>query len=134
VVEDTVQHRTGVVIGGFTSGSNGVDALVVGYYERRNLIYVARVRSGLVPASRRELNDRLKPLIVKDCPFANLPEASAGRWGHGLTAGKMKECTWVKPRLAANFEFLEWTDSNHVRHIKFVAMRPDKDPRTVVRE
>jgi hypothetical protein len=29
---------------------------------------------------------------------------------------------------------LEWTDSNHVRHIKFVAMRTDKDPHTVVRE
>jgi ATP-dependent DNA ligase len=31
------------------------------------------------------------------------------------------------------FDFLEWTDSNHVRHIKFVAMRDDKDPRKVVR-
>jgi hypothetical protein len=25
-------------------------------------------------------------------PFANLPEARAGRWGEGLTEAKMKNC------------------------------------------
>lgn len=122
------------VIGGFTPGSNGIDALVVGYYEGRKLIYAARVRAGLVPASRRELYEKLKPLIVQTCPFVNLPEATPGRWGQGLTAAKMRECIWVKPKLVANFEFLEWTDSNHVRHIKFVGLRSDKDPLTVIRE
>lgn len=122
------------VIGGFTPGSNGVDALVVGYYEGRKLVYAARVRAGLVPASRRDLYENLKPLILQTCPFVNLPEATPGRWGQGLTAAKMKDCIWVKPKLVANFEFLEWTDSNHVRHIKFVGLRSDKDPLTVVRE
>jgi ATP-dependent DNA ligase len=122
------------VIGGFTPGSHGVDALVVGYYEDRKLIYAARVRAGLVPRSRREIHDRLQPLVVKTCPFVNLPEATPGRWGEGLTAAKMKECIWVKPKLVANFEFLEWTGSNHVRHIKYVGLRSDKDPVKVVRE
>ena len=122
------------VIGGFTPGSNGIDALVVGYYEGRKLIYVARVRAGLAPVSRRELYEELKPLILKACPFVNLPEATPGRWGQGLTAAKMQQCIWVKPWLVANFEFLEWTDSNHVRHIKFVGLRSDKDPLSVVRE
>lgn len=122
------------VIGGFTLGGNGIDALVVGYYEGGKLIYAARVRAGLVPASRRDLYGLLKPHIDKTCPFANLPEATSGRWGQGLTAAKMRECVWVKPRLVANFEFLEWTDSNHVRHIKFVTLRSDKDSLTVVRE
>lgn len=36
--------------------------------------------------------------------------------------------------LVANFKFLEWTDSNHVRRIKFVGLRSDKDPLCVVRE
>ncbi|WP_162601770.1 RNA ligase family protein [Occallatibacter savannae] len=122
------------VIGGFTPGSNGVDALVVGFYEGRSLLYAARVRSGLVPATRRDLYARLKSRVIPDCPFRNLPEAKSGRWGQGLTAAKMKQCIWVRPELVANFEFLEWTDSNHVRHIKFVALRDDKDPRQVVRE
>jgi ATP-dependent DNA ligase len=64
----------------------------------------------------------------------NLPESKSGRWGQGLTAAKMKECIWVTPKLVANFEFLEWTDTNHVRHIKFVGMRTDQNPMQVVRE
>ena len=88
----------------------------------------------LVPATRRELQTRLKPLIIEECPFKNLPELKSGRWGQGLTAAKMQECIWVKPKLVANFGFLEWTDTNHVRHIKFVGMRTDKNPRQVVRE
>jgi bifunctional non-homologous end joining protein LigD len=122
------------VIGGFTPGSHGVDALIVGFYSGDSLIYAARVRAGLVPGTRREMYARLKPLIIKECPFANLPEAKSGRWGQGLTAAKMKDCVWVKPELIANFEFLEWTDTNHVRHIKYMGLRTDKNPRKVVRE
>jgi bifunctional non-homologous end joining protein LigD len=107
---------------------------VVGFYRGRSLIYAARVRAGLVPATRRDLYTRLERLIVHECPFANLPEEKSGRWGQGPTAGKMKQCIWVKPELMANFEFLEWTDTNQVRHIKFVSFRNDKDPRKVVRE
>jgi bifunctional non-homologous end joining protein LigD len=122
------------VIGGFTPGTLGLDAVIVGVYEKGKLNYVARVRAGFVPASRRAVYELLKPLVTKVCPFVNLPEARAGRWGEGLTAEKMKECVWVRPELVARFDFLEWTGSNHVRHIKFVAMRDDKDPRKVVRE
>src|ERR1035438_7926230 len=122
------------VIGGFTPGSHGVDALVVGFHDGDALIYAARVRAGLVPATRRELQTRLKALIIGECPFTNLPELKSGRWGQGLIAAKMQECIWLKPKLVANCEFLEWTDSNHVRHIKFVGLRTDKNPRQVVRE
>jgi DNA ligase D-like protein (predicted ligase) len=122
------------VIGGLTPGNNGVDALVVGFYSGNSLMYAARVRAGLVLANRRQLYAKLRPLIVKNCPFVNLPEAQSGRWGEGLTAAKMNECVWLKPELVANFEFQEWTDTNHVRHIKFVGLRDDKDPRQVVRE
>ena len=115
------------VIGGFTSGNIGIDALVVGFYRGRSLMYAARVRAGLIPATRRDLYARLQPLTIRQCPFANLPEEKSGRWGEGLTAAKMKECVWVKPELVANCEFLEWTDTNHVRHIKFVSLRDDKD-------
>ena len=122
------------VIGGFVPGSNGIDALVIGFYQGRSLMYAARVRSGLVPATRRDLYARLQMRVVQQCPFANLPEEKSGRWGQGLTAPKMEQCVWVKPELVANLEFLEWTDSNHVRHIKFVALRDDKDPRKIIRE
>lgn len=113
---------------------NGIDALVVGFYDGRSLMYAARVRSGLVPATRRDLYARLQSRIIQYCPFVNLPEAKSGRWGRGLTVAKMKTSIWVRPEVVANFEFLEWTDSNHVRHIRFVSLREDKDARGVVRE
>ena len=112
----------------------GVDSLVVGFYRGKDLIYAARVRAGLVPATRREVFERLKSLKAPKCPFANLPELSAGRWGQGLTAEKMKECIWVRPDLVARIQFLEWTGADHLRHTKFVALRDDKDPSRVVRE
>jgi ATP-dependent DNA ligase len=64
----------------------------------------------------------------------NLPEKNAGRWGQGLTAEKMNECVWVKPRILAEVEFLEWTGVDHLRHTKFIGPREGKDPRKVARE
>src|SRR5215469_10510002 len=63
---------------------HGVDAIVVGYYRGEDLLYVARVRNGFVPASRRQVFTKLKLLLTPKCPFANLPEAYKGRWGEGL--------------------------------------------------
>jgi hypothetical protein len=112
----------------------GVDSLVVGFYRGKDLFYAARVRAGLVPATRREVYERLKHLKTPKCPFVNLPEPAAGRWGQGLTAEKMKECVWVRPEQVASIQFLEWTGADHLRHTKFVALRDDKDPSKVIRE
>ena len=86
-----------LVIGGYTPSPKNFDALVIGYYEGGKLIYAARTRNGFTPASRAELFKKLKPLANHECPFANLPEKKAGRWGAGLTAPKMAECRWLKP-------------------------------------
>jgi ATP-dependent DNA ligase len=123
-----------LVIAGYTLSSKNFDALVIGYYEGGKLMYAARTRNGFTPASRAELFKKLKPLEIEECPFANLPEKKAGRWGAGLTAEKMKECRWLKPKLVGQFEFVEWTDVNHLRHTKFIALRDDKKAKDVVRE
>ena len=123
-----------LVIGGYFPGAHGVDAIVVGYYRGQNLIYVARVRNGFVPASRRQVFARLKPLLTPKCPFVNLPETHKGRWGEGLTAADMEKCAWVRPQVVARIEFLEWTASDHLRHAKFAGTRDDKDPRKVIKE
>jgi bifunctional non-homologous end joining protein LigD len=123
-----------LVIGGYIPGLHGVDAIVVGYYQGADLIYVARVRNGFVPASRRQIFARLKPLLISKCPFVNLPETHKGRWGEGLTAADMGKCVWVTPETVAQIEFLEWTDGDHLRHSKFAGLRDDKDPRKVVKE
>jgi bifunctional non-homologous end joining protein LigD len=107
---------------------------VVGYYEAKQLIYVARVRNGFTPASRETLFKRFRGFERGSCPFQNLPESGKGRWGEGLTAEDMSKCRWLEPRLVGAIEFAEWTPTNHLRHSKFIALREDKDPNEVVRE
>ena len=122
------------VIGGYTHGTKTFDALIFGYYESDKLIYVARTRNGFTPATRVQLFKKFRGLEISECPFANLPEAKSGRWRAGLTAIKMKDCRWLKPALVGNFEFLEWTGDNHLRHSKFIALKEDKSAKAVVRE
>jgi bifunctional non-homologous end joining protein LigD len=122
------------VIGGYIPGGQGVDSIIVGFYRDSNLIYVARVRNGFVPATRRIVFEKLRPLVRSDCPFVNLPETHKGRWGEGLTADEMRKCVWIQPKLVAQIEFLEWTGSDHLRHSKFAGLREDKDPKAVTRE
>ena len=123
-----------LVIAGYTPSPKNFDALVIGYYEGDNLIYAARTRNGFTPASRVELFKKMKPLEIKECPFANLPEKNAGRWGAGLTAAKMAECRWLKPVLVGQFEYVEWTSDAHLRHSRFMALRDDKKAKDVRRE
>jgi bifunctional non-homologous end joining protein LigD len=122
------------VIAGYTVGPKNFDALVFGYFKEGKLMYAGRTRSGFTAASRDQLFRRFKGLEIAQCPFANLPEKHAGRWGQGLTAEKMAECRWLSPALVGRFEFVEWTPDGHLRHSRFVALRDDKDAKRVVRE
>ena len=123
-----------LVIGRYTPSLKNFDALVIGYYEDGKLLYAARTRNGFTPASRIQLFKKLRPLETKECPFANLPEKMAGRWGAGLTAEKMEECRWLLPVLVGHFEFVYWTEDGHLRHSRFVALREDKKATKVGRE
>jgi hypothetical protein len=40
-------------------------------------------------------------------------------WGAGPTASKMAECRRLKSVTVAQFEFVEWTGDNHLRHTSF---------------
>ena len=88
----------------------------------------------MTPVTRAQLFKKFKGLEIEECPFANLPEAKSGRWGQGLTKAKLAECVWLKPAIVAQFEFLEWTADNHLRHSRFVGLRDDKPARDVRRE
>jgi DNA ligase D-like protein (predicted ligase) len=122
------------VIGGYIPGPHGFDSIIVGYYRGKDLVYVARVRNGFVPASRRQVFEKIRHLTSATMPFVNLPDEHESRWGESLTAEKMKKCVWLQPEAVAQIEFLEWTDADRLRHSKFVGLREDKGPREVVRE
>lgn len=123
------------VIGGYRpDGANGLDALLVGYYQGKELRFAGKVRAGLVPHVRREVLGKLRPLQVQECPFANLPDADSGRWGGGITADQMLEMQWTKPQLVAQIRFVEWTAESRLRHAALLGLRLDKAPAQVRRE
>ena len=118
-----INRGQGFVIGGYTVGGATFDALIFGYYDGDDLIYAARTRNGFTPKSRAELKKTFQSLETEKCPFANLPEQHAGRWGVGLTAAKMADCHWLEPRLVGQFEYVEWTPEGHLRHSRFVRLQ-----------
>jgi bifunctional non-homologous end joining protein LigD len=80
------------------------------------------------------LFERLAPLSIAKCPFANLPTSRTSHWGEGITAEEMTALRWVKPALVAEISFVEWTRDGSLRHAAFLGLRDDKAPRDVRRE
>ena len=46
-------HRWRYCIGGYTKGMHGFDAIIIGFYRGKELIYTSRVRATFVPATKR---------------------------------------------------------------------------------
>ena len=125
------------VVGGFTPPKNSrpyFGAILVGYYEGRQLMYAGKVGSGFNHARLKSLYDEFRRREVQTCPFANLPAPRSSRFSPGMTASAMRQVTWVKPELVAQVRFTEWTDDGMLRHPVFLGLRKDKAAREVVRE
>jgi bifunctional non-homologous end joining protein LigD len=130
-----LEQQQEFVIGGYRpDGSIGLDALLVGYYEGKTLLFAGKVRAGFIPHVRREVLEKLAPLVNARCPFANLPDAGAGHWGSGITAVEMQQMRWTKPQLVAQVRFTEWTADGRLRHSAFLGLRSDKSAGDVRKE
>jgi bifunctional non-homologous end joining protein LigD len=112
-----------LVIGGFTEpqGSRvGFGALLLGYYEDRELRYAGKVGTGYDTSTLVSLRQRLDRLEQDAPPFS----------------GQIREPNvhWVRPELVAQIGFSEWTTDGKLRHPKFLGLRRDKAAVDVVRE
>lgn len=133
-VKVRVNRGQELVIGGYIPAGETFDAILVGYFEGKDLIYASKVRNGFVPATRYKMFELFRDLERATCPFRNLPETKRGRWGEGLTAEDMTMCRWLEPSLVVTIAFVEWTPENHLRHSKFISLRNDKPAKDVLRE
>ena len=117
-------QRQEVVVGGWMPGegrrAESIGSLVVGYYNGDRLVYAGNVGSGFTESDLKRLQELLQPLRRKDSPFD-------GRQ-------PKKGAIFVEPKLVAEVEFLEWTQSATLRAPTFKGLRDDRDPKTVVRE
>lgn len=125
------------VIGGYTepTGTRAhLGALLVGFYKDGKLCYAGKVGTGFNTVNLADLREKLAPLTQDNCPFPDLPEERAGRFGQGITSAIMKRCHWVKPRLVAQVKFSEWTREGRLRQPVYLGLRPDKKAASVIRE
>jgi DNA ligase D-like protein (predicted ligase) len=121
-------------VGGYRPGPHGVDALLVGYHDGKDLRFAGKVRAGFTPHVRREVFAQLAPLHASRCPFVDLPNSKTSHWGTGVTPEQMNEMQWLKPKLVAQIRFVEWTADGHLRHSAFLGLRSDKTAKGIRRE
>lgn len=112
------------VIGGFTDPQGarvGFGALLVGFYDGKDLRYAGKVGTGYDIETLRRLRGKLSAIERKTPPFS----------GDGLPR---KNVHWVTPRLIAEVGFTEWTQDSKLRHPRYLGLRDDKEPEEVVKE
>lgn len=114
--------RQEFVIAGYTKTNKNkyVSAILVGYYDKNNLIYVGKVGTGFTEEQKIEISKKFKSLERKTCPFAEI--------------SNNKNAIWLKPELVAEIQFAEITKSGVLRQPSFIGLRKDKDPKNVVLE
>ena len=80
-----IKHRTNMeqefVIGGYIPGVRGFDALLVGVYESKQLIFFAKVKNGFVSRIRDEVFPALKALQTAQCPMPRHRWTFSPPWG-----------------------------------------------------
>ncbi len=130
-----VSKRQEVVIAGFTKNENTpkqFSSLLLGVYENGHLEYVGKVGTGFNDNDQKEMMAQFKPLIVKETPFAQVPDVNKpSRFRPHPPKAK---ATWLKPELVCEIAFTEVTDDGVFRHPSFQGMRIDKKAKEVTRE
>ncbi|HKX13121.1 MAG TPA: non-homologous end-joining DNA ligase [bacterium] len=128
-----VTQQQEFVVGGFTEPRRSrphFGALIVGYYDGKELKFASKVGTGFDHQLLKELHQRMKAMIQAKVPFSDLPQKGP----HGIPPYEMKRCTWIEPKLVAEIRFSEWTRDGHLRQPVFLGIRPDLDPKEVRRE
>lgn len=109
-------ERQEFVIGGYTEpqgGRQGLGALMLGYFdEEGRLQYAGKAGSGFSDKTLETLHRRLARLQTSSSPFSPAP--------------KEPRSHWVKPKLAAEVAFSQWTQTGRIRHAVFQGLREDK--------
>ncbi len=118
------RHRQEFVVCGYvvTEKNPILSALILGYFENENPVYVGKVGTGFNSKNRVEIVKKLKKIAKKPDFFENFPKFSH------------EKVIWVQPKEVAEIEFAELTKDKILRQPSFVGLRFDKEPKSVCLE
>jgi bifunctional non-homologous end joining protein LigD len=125
------------VIGGYTppQGSRKhFGAILVGYYEKKKLVFASKVGTGFTAKSLSMLYKKFRKEGRDDCPFIDLPSKQNGQWVQDITPSMMRKMHWINPVFVCEVKFAEWTRDKKLRAPVFLGLREDKEPAEVIRE
>jgi len=112
-----VRKESEFVVGGYTAPKGGrqhLGALLVGLYDGPTLRYVGKVGTGFTQETLDILARKLETLRTDRPPFDPPP--------------RMRDATWVRPKLVAQLVYAEWTADGKLRQPAFLGLRTDKSP------
>ncbi|GGG90627.1 ATP-dependent DNA ligase [Parapedobacter pyrenivorans] len=129
------QKRQEVVIGGYTRNagtSKPFSSLLLGVFEGSKFQYAGKVGTGFRDQEQREMLRLFKPLVRKTSPFAETPDYN--KPSRFRPTPPHAAATWLRPELVCEIHYTEVTEEGVFRHPAFIALREDKDAKTVVKE
>jgi len=103
-----------LLIGGFTDpqGSRvGLGALLVGHQEAGDLVFAGKVGTGFDRKLLLDLRARLDALEIPQAPFTR------------ATGLPRLRAHWVRPEIAVEVAFIEWTRYGKLRHPRLLSVR-----------
>jgi bifunctional non-homologous end joining protein LigD len=115
-----------VVIGGWTPGHGEraavLGSLLIGVQQPAGLQYCGLVGTGFSQPALLELTRALRALEQPASPFTG-----------PITPMPARQVHWVRPVLAGQVSYTEWTPAGRLRHPVWRGPRADQDPARVVR-
>ncbi|MGV3762803.1 non-homologous end-joining DNA ligase, partial [Parapedobacter sp.] len=115
-----------------TGTSKPFSALLLGVFEGKDFRYAGKVGTGFKDAEQREMLRLFKPLVRKTSPFTTTPGPS--KPSRFRPNPPHAEATWLAPTIVCEIHYTEVTEEGVFRHPAFIALREDKDAKTVVLE
>ncbi|HZR82419.1 MAG TPA: non-homologous end-joining DNA ligase [Candidatus Binatia bacterium] len=112
-----IKQEEEFVIGGYTAPGgtrSHFGALLLGAYAGAELRFVGKVGTGFDERTLASLAKRFRPLARATPAFADPP--------------RMRDVTWLEPRLVAQIAFTEWTADAKLRQSVYLGLRDDKKP------
>lgn len=126
------EKRLEAIVGGYTKNEGSpkqFSALLLGNFVKGKFEYIGNVGTGFNARMQTDIIKKLKPLIIKKCPFTVEPEYN--KPSRFRPDPPMASVTWVKPEMVVEISYREMTKDGALRHPSLKGIREDKSVKDV---